>query len=244
MKVFCLRSVFALFGLAWLLAACSPQAGSSNTPAAPTAQQAQAADAADKLNTYHQLLRIKNDEMAVSMGHDILDHYPNTAAAAEVNQSLPAVEARYKENSEKNRLAALWLYQVSPMEGGTQSTATIDSSQPSGDGRVRLVLRRHTQWGQNAFLYGEGHGFVCRGNCTIATTVDGKSVGIKAFAPTTGEPALMIRDDKAFIAMLQKAKKITMNVTLVDGEKKEALVYEVGGFDPSKWAGVGKGKKK
>jgi hypothetical protein len=244
MKVFCPRSVFAPLGLAWLLAACSPQTGSSNTPAAPTAQQAQAADAADKLNTYHQLLRIKNDEMAVSMGHDILDHYPNTPAAAEVAQSLPAVEARYKENSEKNRLAALWLYQVSPMEGGTQSTATIDSSQPSGDGRVRLVLRRHTQWGQNAFLYGEGHGFVCRGNCTIATTVDGKSVGIKAFAPTTGEPALMIRDDKAFIAMLQKAKKITMNVTLVDGEKKEALVYEVGGFDPSKWAGVGKGKKK
>jgi hypothetical protein len=244
MKVFCPRSVFAPLGLAWLLAACSPQTGSSNTPAAPTAQQAQAADAADKLNTYHQLLRIKNDEMAVSMGHDILDHYPNTPAAAEVAQSLPAVEARYKENSEKNRLAALWLYQVSPMEGGTQSTATIDSSQPSGDGRVRLVLRRHTQWGQNAFLYGEGHGFVCRGNCTIATTVDGKSVGIKAFAPTTGEPALMIRDDKAFIAMLQKAKKITMNVTLVDGEKKEALVYEVGGFDPSKWADVGKGKKK
>jgi hypothetical protein len=244
MKVFCPRSVFAPLGLAWLLAACSPQTGSSNTPAAPTAQQAQAADAADKLNTYHQLLRIKNDEMAVSMGHDILDHYPNTPAAAEVAQSLPAVEARYKENSEKNRLAALWLYQVSPMEGGTQSTATIDSSQPSGDGRVRLVLRRHTQWGQNAFLYGEGHGFVCRGNCTIATTVDGKSVGIKAFAPTTGEPALMIRDDKAFIAMLQKAKKITINVTLVDGEKKEALVYEVGGFDPSKWAGVGKGKKK
>jgi hypothetical protein len=244
MKVFCPRSVFAPLGLAWLLAACSPQTGSSNTPAAPTAQQAQAADAAAKLNTYHQLLRIKNDEMAVSMGHDILDHYPNTPAAAEVAQSLPAVEARYKENSEKNRLAALWLYQVSPMEGGTQSTATIDSSQPSGDGRVRLVLRRHTQWGQNAFLYGEGHGFVCRGNCTIATTVDGKSVGIKAFAPTTGEPALMIRDDKAFIAMLQKAKKITMNVTLVDGEKKEALVYEVGGFDPSKWADVGKGKKK
>jgi hypothetical protein len=244
MKVFCPRSVFAPLGLAWLLAACSPQAGSSNTLAAPTAQQAQAADAADKLNTYHELLRIKNDEMAVSMGHDILDHYPNTPAAAEVNQSLPAIEQRYKENSEKNRLAALWLYQVSPMEGGTQSTATIDSSHPTGDGRVRLVLRRHTQWGQNAFLYGEGHGFVCRGNCTIATTVDGKSVGIKAFAPTTGEPALMIRDDKAFIAMLQKAKKITINVTLDDGEKKEALVYEVGGFDPSKWAGVGKGKKK
>ncbi|WP_458070336.1 hypothetical protein [Rhodanobacter sp. BL-MT-08] len=244
MKPFHYRSLPALLGATWLLAACSPQGGSSTAPAAPNPQQTASAEAADKLNTYHELLRIKNDEMVVSMGHDILDHYPNTPAAAEVAQSLPDIEARYKASSEKNRLAALWLYQVSPMEGGTQSTATIDSSQPSGDGRVRLVLRRHTQWGQNAFLYGEGHGFVCRANCTIPTTVDGKSVGIKAFAPTTGEPALMIRDDKAFIAMLQKAKKITMNVTLVDGEKKEALVYEVGGFDPSKWSSVGKGKKK
>ena len=244
MKLFPYRSSLVLLGAAWLLAACSPQGGQSNVPATATPQQALNADAADKLNTYHELLRIKNDEMVVSMGHDILDRYPNTPAAAEVAQSLPAIEQRYKASSEKNRLAALWLYQVSPMEGGTQSTATIDSSQPSGDGRVRLVLRRHTQWGQNAFLYGEGHGFVCRANCTIASTIDGKSVGIKAFAPTTGEPALMIRDDKAFIAMLQKAKKITMNVTLVDGEKKEALFYEVGGFDPSKWASVSKGKKK
>jgi hypothetical protein len=65
-----------------------------------------------------------------------------------------------------------------------------------------------------------------------------------AFAPSTGEPALMIRDDKAFIAMLQKAKKITLDVTLADGDKKRTLIYEVGGFDPAKWASVGKQKKK
>jgi hypothetical protein len=65
-----------------------------------------------------------------------------------------------------------------------------------------------------------------------------------AFAPSTGEPALMIRDDKAFLAMLQKAKKITMDVTLADGQKKQTLVYEVGGFDPARWASVGKSKKK
>jgi len=92
--------------------------------------------------------------------------------------------------------------------------------------------------------YGSKPGFVCRGNCTIATTVDGKPVRIKAFAPSTGEPALMIRDDQAFIAMLRKAKKIGMDVTLVDGEKKQTLVYEVGGFDPAKWVAVGKGGKK
>lgn len=226
-----------------LLAGCTSQSDAP-APSAASAQQSRDAEAAGKLDTYHQLLRINNDQMVVEMGHEILDRYPNTPAAKEVQQSLPAIEQRYTINSEKNRLAALWLYQVSPMEGGTQSTATIDSSQPAGDDRVRLVLRRHTQWGQNVFLYGAGHGFVCRANCTITGNVDGKPVGIKAFAPTTGEPALMIRDDKAFIAMLQKAKKITLNVTLVDGEKKEPLVYEVAGFVPAQWSSVGKGRKK
>ena len=218
----------------WLLAGCSP-----GTPA-PTAQQqqaqAQAADAARNLDTYRQLLRIHNDEMAVSMGKDIVKRFPESDAAKEVRQTLPEIEKRYTAASEKYRLTSLWLYQVSPMAGGTQSTATIVN------GGVQLVLRRHTSWGQSVFLYGSKPGFVCRGNCAIAATVDGKPVRIKAFAPSTGEPALMIRDDKGFIAMLQKAKKISLDVTLVDGEKKETLVYEVGGFDPAKWAPLDKKK--
>ena len=226
-----------------LLAGCSSSqdSGASNAAAA---QQAQASEAAQKLDTYRQLLRIHNDQMAVTMGHDILDRYPHSAAATEVQQTLPAIEQRWKANSEKARLANLWWYQVSPMEGGTQSTAAIYSSQPGGNDRVRLVLRRHTAWGQNAFLFGSGHGFVCRGNCTIPATFDDSHAAIKAFAPPTGEPALMIRDDKAFIAKLQHAKKITMQVTTVDGEKKETLVYEVAGFDPAKWLPLPKGKKK
>ena len=240
-RVFPRYAVMA-FCAAWMLAGCSQQGS------APTAEQrqaqAQAADAARNLDTYRQLLRIGNDEMAVSMGKDIVKRFPDSDAAKEVQKTLPAIEKRYTEASEKNRLARLWLYQVAPMAGGTQSTATIENSQPAGGDRVRLVLRRHTSWGQSVFLYGSKPGFVCRGNCTIAATVDGKPVRIKAFAPSTGEPALMIRDDKAFIAMLGKAKKIGMDVTLVDGEKKQTLVYEVGGFDPAKWAAVGKGSKK
>jgi hypothetical protein len=236
------RYAVMAFCAAWMLAGCSQQ---ENTPTAEQRQaQAQAADAARNLDTYRQLLRIGNDEMAVSMGKDIVKRFPDSDAAKEVQKTLPAIEKRYTEASEKNRLARLWLYQVAPMAGGTQSTATIENSQPAGGDRVRLVLRRHTSWGQSVFLYGSKPGFVCRGNCTIAATVDGKPVRIKAFAPSTGEPALMIRDDKAFIAMLGKAKKIGMDVTLVDGEKKQTLVYEVGGFDPAKWAAVGKGGKK
>jgi len=236
------RYAAMVFCVAWMLAGCSQQGS------APTAEQqqaqAQATDAARNLDTYRQLLRIGNDEMAVSMGKDIVKRFPDSDAAKEVQKTLPAIEKRYTEVSEKNRLAGLWLYQVAPMAGGTQSTATIENSQPAGGDRVRLVLRRHTSWGQSVFLYGSKPGFVCRGNCTIATTVDGKPVRIKAFAPSTGEPALMIRDDQAFIGMLRKAKKIGMDVTLVDGEKKQTLVYEVGGFDPAKWAAVGKGGKK
>ncbi|WP_267224750.1 hypothetical protein [Dyella silvae] len=229
-------------GTLLLLAGCSQSGDQAQTP-----QQAQApADAsADKLNTYRQLLRIGNDEMAVAMGKEIVSRYPNSDAAKEVQQSLPAIEKRYTENSEKNRLAGLWLYQVSPMEGGTQSTATIYTSQPSGDARVRLVLRRHTEWGQNAFLFNGGpHGFVCKGVCSIKATFDGKPGTISAFAPTTGEPALLFKDDKGFIAQLEKAKKITMDVTLQDGEKKQTLVFETGGFDASKWQPVTKQTKK
>jgi hypothetical protein len=221
------------------LAACSQQGGSAAAPS-PAQQQASSkdADAARNLDTYRQLLRIKNDEMAVSLGKDILTNFPGTAAATEVQQTLPEIEKRYNDNAKKNRLAAMWVYQVSPMAGGTQSTATIYAP---GSDRVQLILRRHTQWGQSAFLYGNGK-FVCRGaSCLLNATVDGKPTHIKVFAPPTGEPALMMSDDKSFIAMLERSKKISMDVTLVNGEKKETLVYEVGGFDPSKWASVGKG---
>ncbi|MFC5524477.1 hypothetical protein ACFPPA_01845 [Rhodanobacter ginsengisoli] len=227
-----------------LLAGCSQQASAPAPTPAQQQAQADAAAAARNLDTYRQLLRIGNDEMVVTMGKDIVSRFPNSAAAKEVQKTLPAIEKRYTENHEKNRLAALWVYQVAPMAGGTQSTAAIYNSEPSGGERVQLVLRRHTSWGQSVFLYGSKPGFVCRGNCTVVATADGKPVRIKAFAPSTGEPALMIRDDKAFLALLQKSAKLSMQVTLADGEKKETLVYEVAGFDPAKWQPLGKGGRK
>jgi len=230
-------------GALLVLAGCSQ---SGDQAQAPQQAQAPADDSAQKLDTYRQLVRIGNDEMAVTMGKEIVSRYPNSDAAKEVQQTLPGIEQRYKENSEKNRLANLWLYQVSPMQGGTQSTAAITNSQSSADNRVNLILRRHTDWGQNVFLYNTGgnHGFVCKGVCSIKATFDGKPGSISAFAPSTGEPALLFEDDKGFIAQLEKAKKITMDVTMQDGEKKVTLVYEVGGFDASKWQPVAKQAKK
>lgn len=239
------RHCFAAAALAGALtlAGCS-QGGTPAPDAAQQQAQAQAAEAARSLDTYRQLLRIHNDQMAVEMGKDIVQRFPDSAAAKEVQQTLPEIEKRWRANSEKARLAALWQYQVAPMAGGTQSTAATYNSQPT-DVHVRLVLRRHTSWGQSAFLFSDGHGFVCKGNCTIAAKFDEQPHAIKAYAPSTGEPALMIRDDKAFIALLEKAKKISLPVTLQDGEKKVELVYEVGGFVPGQWQALPKkgGKK-
>lgn len=225
------------------LAGCS-KSSESNAPAPAAAASSQSAAADQDLQTYRELVRIHNDQMATTIGESIVSKYPDSAAAREVQQTLPAIAKRYKQDSEKTRLARLWIYQVAPMRGGTQSTAVIESSQPSGSDQVRLILRRHTEWGQNAFLYGSKPGFVCRHTCTLAATFDGKKVSIKAFAPSTGEPALMIKDDKGFIAKLEKAKKITIDVTTADGNKKETLVYEVGGFVPDKWKPVGNGANK
>lgn len=236
-------AVLALCG-ALTLVGCSQQGSTPEPTAAKQQAQKNAADAARNLDTYRQLLRIHNDEMVVEMGKDIVSRFPGTDAAREVQQTLPAIEKRYNENREKNRLAALWVYQVSPMAGGTQSTAAINSSEPSGNDRVQLVLRRHTSWGQSVFLYGRRPGFVCRGNCTIAATVDDKRVRIKVFAPPSGEPALMVVNDKAFIERLKKAHTISLPVVFANGEKKVTLVYEVGGFNPARWAPLGKAAKK
>lgn len=231
------------------LGACSQQQNPSATsdasaPAAPAAASSASDRVTEDLGNYRQLMRVNNDQLAVTLGQDILSRYPGSDAAKEVQQTLPAIEQRYHANGEKNRLAALWVYQTSPMEGGIQSTATIYSSQPSGNDRVRLVLRRHTSWGQSVFLFGSGKGFVCKGVCTIAATYDGKLHPLKAFLPPTGEPAIFIKDDPAFVASLPKVKRIVLPVTLKDGDKKQELVYEVGGYDPAKWVTVNLGKKK
>lgn len=246
MKFRCPGSLAAIaLACALTLVGCS-QPGSTPEPAAAEQHaQKNAADAARNLDTYRQLLRIhNNDEMVVEMGKDIVSRFPGSDAAREVQQTLPAIEKRYNENREKNRLAALWVYQVSPMAGGTQSTAAINSSEPSGNDRVQLVLRRHTSWGQSVFLYGRSPGFVCRGNCIITATVDDKPVKIRAFAPPSGEPALMIVDDKRLITMLKKAHRISLPVVFAKGEMKVTLVYEVGGFDPARWAPLGRTAKK
>ena len=82
-----------------------PVAVLTNKISSTTAQQqaqAQAADAARDLDTYRQLLRINNDQMAVSMGHDIISHYPDSAAAKEVQRYRQALMLGFRQLTQKN----------------------------------------------------------------------------------------------------------------------------------------------
>lgn len=233
----------ALFAIvaALAVAGCSQQA--SAPPAAPSAS-AQAAvkkDAAQKeFKLYQQMLGEHNDELAAPLGQEIVEKYPGTSAAAEVQKTLPQVAARAKAKSEHDRLANLWYYQTANVDG-LQHTASIYATGKPRSESTRLVLRRHVKWGQSVYLFAPdgSQGFVCKGTCRIVMRFDGKRITWKAYLPKTGEPAMFIQDDKRFIAMLKKTKVIEMDVESKD-RGKETLKFEVGGYEPSKFLQLSK----
>ena len=83
------------------------------------------------------------------------------------------------------------------------------------------------------YLFGGGKGFECRGVCNLTAKFDDKPQKIAAYLPDTGEPALFIKDDKGFIARLQQAKTVSVDVT-IKGSGPKTLTFEVGGLDISK----------
>ncbi|HJU09043.1 MAG TPA: hypothetical protein VJ727_11255 [Rhodanobacteraceae bacterium] len=223
-------ALLALFALA----ACSQGGDQSPASAAATPQNAQAEQAAEKLKLYQQMLDRHRDDLAAPIGEDIVNHFADTPAAAEVRKTLPGIEAKAKAQAEHDRLAALWSYQTGMQSGGKQISASITSSKPAGDAAVQMILRRHSKWGQSVYLFGSGHGFVCKGQCDVPMRFDGKPQKWKAYLPKTGEPALFIKDDARFIKAMTKAKVIGMDVDSAD-HGKEMLTFEVGGYDPAKF---------
>jgi hypothetical protein len=227
------------------LAACSssqPPAGPSPDAAAAAAAARDAAAAKD-LAMYEQLRTLGNLELAAPIGRQLLAKYPGTAAAAQVQKTLAEVESVAKDAGEKRRLAALWLYQSGMMEGGAQNTATIAPSVPSGN-PVRLILRRHADWGQSVYLFGTPPGFICASDCRVSVTFDDAAPqNLRASLPPTGEPAMFIEDDAIFLAKMAKARTVAIQAT-PKGKPAYVLKFDVGGFDAAKWPEVAKSGRK
>lgn len=232
MPIRVLNFVLALpFAALVALAACSQAPAPSSAPAAPAVNP----QITKALGLYRDLQQQKSWELAATVGEDIVSRFPASAAATEVRQTLPEAHAHAAALVKQRRLQHLWSYQSAKESGGDQSTASIYSNDSAAADRVRLILRRHSAWGQSAYLYDSGKGFECRGTCTLALRIDNQPAQrIKAYLPPTGEPALFISDDKAFIAKMEKAQEISIDVV---GKARGArtLVFDVGGFDATKF---------
>jgi len=184
--------------------------------------------------TYDRMVAMKSYQLALPLGEQIVAKYPGTQAAAKIKAGLDDVRAKASAQANTLRLKRLWVYQVAPMAGGTQSTAAIDASQPA-DAGVRLILRRHSEWGLSVFLYADGSpGFDCHLICKVPAEFDGRKVILHAYVPKGGRPALMFRDEKAFIADMQKARVVHLEVRM-NALGMRDLEFEVGGFEPSQW---------
>lgn len=215
-----------------LLGACSN--GPSPEQQAAARKAAMEARAQQAAATYDKMVAMKSYQLALPLGEEIVSKYPGTKAAAQVQSKLDDVRAKASAQATKQRLERLWVYQVAPMAGGTQSTAAIDASAPV-DAGVRLILRRHTEWGLSVFLYADGTpGFDCHRTCSVPATFDDQKVDLKAYVPEGGRPALMFRDEKGFIERMEKASVVHLDVRMKATGPRD-LKFEVGGFDPADW---------
>lgn len=246
-----LRPLFKIVPLsAMLVAACSSGSNPPPAPAAAPAPQDAAAAAkanadaqADKgLKLYDQMRSSGSLDIAAQIGAETVAKYPDSAASAKIKETLADVTAKAKEEGEARRLARLWAYTVTPVKGGTQYAGSIENnpplSPPAATGkdakRVHLILRQHPEWGQTVYLILDNEKFNCKSGCkTLPVSFDGEPAKPwKATIPPTGEPALFIDEDKAFIARVLKTKKVAIDVVLAD-EGKKTLVFETGGLDMS-----------
>jgi muconolactone delta-isomerase len=231
------RGVVAAVALlfAFALGACDMQA-KQEQKAAAAAAQAQEQEAAKNLAVYNDLRAKQSWELASSIGKDLVTRFPNSAQAATVNQTLAETEAKATEIREQKRLTQLWTYQSGEESGGQQNTASIysDETVPE-EQRVRLVLRRHTSWGESAYLVSPGEGFECEKECTLAVSIDGgEPEKLKAVLPETTDPAILIDDHEGFIGKLDQATKVSIELKQ-KGKEPQTVVFEVAGFDPAKF---------
>jgi hypothetical protein len=222
-----------------LLVATTLFACSKPAPAPPAAPATSAAAESD-LAGYRQLVAAGSHEIAVTMGNEILRKYPGSPAAKEVEASLAQVRQTAKDTADTKRMAALWSYQSGKAsDGNAQESASIYASEPRGKPQeIRLILRRHVEWGQSVYLFSYGKGFRCGGACTVTLTFgDGPPEKWAAFAPETGEPAVFIKDDVKFLERLPGTRRLAIEAVHND-EGPITLVFETGGYDAKQFKAV------
>lgn len=237
----------ALLAAALMQPGCGPGEAERQAQAQAKAQaQAQArreAEAQKQYQDYQQLLAAGRRDLALNLAEHLLKTYPESAPAARLQDEIAALRSEVEQARETRRLAELWVYHddEDAEAGGRVRSAYIFARAPIGPAeagatapQARLVLRRHPQWGDDAYLLSERGPFSCGSPCRLDVRFDdGPARSVPGEIPPTGEPAIFVRDFAGFIRDLPEAQTLSIQARLKDGGA-QTLLFEVGGYDPAR----------
>lgn len=223
--------------IAAALAGCQRHGGSV-PDAAQAAAQEQAARQAEA--GFTQSVAQQNWAAAKAQADLLFAQYPASAAAKRVHGQYDAVKAKADAAREQGRLANLWSYDKTPVQGGTQLSASLyakDDVDTDGSGPkpVRLIFRDHPSWGTSSYLVLQAGDFACYGGCKVKVQVDdAPAQPMAASRPKTDEAiAMFIEDEKALWRKARSAKK-TLAITFpVKAGGTRTAVFETAGVDAS-----------
>lgn len=231
---------FAAVASLALIGGCQRHGGAAG-PAPDAAQAAAQEDAAKGVEKqFDDAVAQQNWPVAKAQADILFAQYPASQAAARVKPQYDAVKAKAEAAREQGRLANLWSYDKTPVEGGkTQLSASIyskDDVDTDGTGKkpVRLIFRDHPSWGTSSYLVLQAGDFDCYGGCKVKVQVDDQPAQpMAASRPKTDEAiAMFIEDEKALWRKAQKAKTLAITFPVKLGGTRTA-VFETGGVDAS-----------
>ncbi len=220
-----------------LLAACQP------APLDPAMDEEKAA----VLLAAYEAARADGDfEIAEARADELRQRHGETRAADTARATLDAVREQAETMRETRRLRALWDYQANPAAGGIQHTAAIYSRvevDPSDDPEsstaplpdAQLILRRHPEWGDSAYLVLAQRSLQCGPPCTLQIRFDdGEPQRFAGDPADTGTgPALFIVDRDRFLAQMQQVQRVRIELPR-GGHLVPVFKFEVGGFAPKR----------
>ena len=217
------------------LTACQPE------PVDPAFDETRGAE----LLAAYEAARADGDwEIAEARGDELRQRHGETEAAKTMRATLDQVRTEAEAMREQRRLVGLWEYQSIPAGGGTQHTAAIysrvETDPDAEEGEVvaipdaRLILRRHPEWGDSAYLVLTQKALECGPPCVLTIRFDdGEPQTYTGDPADTGTgPALFIEERDRFLAAMDSATRIRIQLPR-SGHLVPVFEFEVGGFKPT-----------
>jgi len=220
-----------------LLAGCGPSASDEAAQHASAVKLEHESAANAQARNYVQARDAGQYELAQAYANQLLHDAPDTVAAREVQATLADTGVKADEARDKRRLAGLWSYNTEFLTGGSGEnvvhTAAIYATKDPNDINdvpVRLVLRKHPQWGRSVYLVLDHGQFDCKPGCKVPVKFDDQPARqLPASKSDQNKQAMFIDDEQTVRDALDKIRVITIN-TSVDGRPR-SISFEVGGFD-------------